>query len=71
LNPTKLADKTGPLRFVQIGSMAGEEIQIPASLLRFRANVLMGSGADSVAMDRVVTSVSGLLACAGQAGFGI
>lgn len=51
--------------------MAGEEIQIPASLLRFRANVLVGSGAGSVAMDQVVTSESGLLACAGQAGFGI
>lgn len=67
----KIANPSRPLRFVQIGSMAGEEIALPASALRSRATVLMGSGLGSVAFDRVVDSVRDLLVSAGKIGFRI
>ena len=66
-----LPDSSRPLRFVQIGSMAGEEMAISAAMLRSRNNLLMGSGMGSVAPDRIVTSVRELLTSAGKAGFQI
>jgi len=67
----RITDPARTLRFVQIGSMAGEEIALPAAILRSRANVLMGSGLGSVAPDKMVASVRDLLASAGKAGFRI
>jgi len=68
---SKIPDPAHPLRFVQIGSMAGEEMTLSAAMLRSRANVVMGSGVGSVAPDRMVASVRDLLASAGKAGFRI
>lgn len=67
----RIPDETKPLRFVQIGSMAGDELPLLAALLRFRANILLGSGVGSVPMDRAVDAVRDLFAAAGRAGFGI
>lgn len=67
----RMPDEAKPLRFVQIGSMAGDELPLLASLLRFRANVLLGSGSGSVPMDRVLATVRDLLASSDKAGFGI
>lgn len=68
---SKIPNPSRPLRFVQIGSMAGEEITLPASILRSRSTILMGSGMGSVAPDRIVDSVRDLLTSAGKAGFQI
>lgn len=68
---TKIPDHARPLRFIQIGSVSGEEITLSSALLRFRANLLLGSGVGSVAPDRMVASVRDLLACASKAGFKI
>ncbi|PTW60244.1 NADPH:quinone reductase-like Zn-dependent oxidoreductase [Breoghania corrubedonensis] len=67
----KIPDPARSLRFVQIGSMTGDEIALPAALLRSRDTVLMGSGIGSVAFDRMATSVRDLLAAASTAGFRI
>lgn len=43
-----------PLRFVQIGSIGGAEIQLPAAVLRSAAITLLGSGIGSVAVPRLL-----------------
>ena len=68
---SKISNPADTLRFVQIGSMAGEKMTLSAAMLRSRANVLMGSGLGSIAPDRMVASVRDLLASAGKAGFRI
>lgn len=67
----RTADDNRPLRFVQIGSMAGEYLPLQASLLRFRNTVMLGSGVGSVPMDRALLAIRELLSAAGKAGFGI
>lgn len=62
----RISDPARALRFIQIGAMAGAEISLPAAWLRSRANVLMGSGLGSVAPDRIVASMRGLLISAGN-----
>jgi NADPH2:quinone reductase len=49
------------LRFVQIGSISGLEMPLPAAVLRSRAITLMGSGIGSVALPRLLHAVEGVL----------
>jgi NADPH:quinone reductase-like Zn-dependent oxidoreductase len=58
-----------PVRFVQIGSMSGQEITLPSAALRSSALQLMGSGIGSVPFDRLVKSIHDLFAVTTRAGF--
>jgi NADPH:quinone reductase-like Zn-dependent oxidoreductase len=69
------AAKTGaevaPIRFVQIGSVSGSEINLPSAVLRSSAIELMGSGIGSIAFDRLVHAIGGLLQATNSGGFKI
>ena len=60
-----------PIRFVQIGSVTGPNITLPSAALRSSAIQLMGSGIGSIAGDRFVHAIDGLLRAAVPAGFAI
>ena len=60
-----------PIRFVQIGSASGSEINLPSAVLRSSAIELMGSGIGSIPLDRLVNAVGGLLQAAVPGGFKI
>jgi len=60
-----------PIRFVQIGSMSGEEIALPSAVLRASAIVLMGSGIGSVAADRLFDAIGAVLRATVPAGLKI
>ncbi|MDE1145822.1 MAG: zinc-binding alcohol dehydrogenase family protein [Azospirillaceae bacterium] len=57
-----------PIRFVQVGSISGGDITLPAAALRSSAIVLMGSGLNSVPMDRILAAIDGVLKAAVPAG---
>lgn len=54
------APEAVPIRFVQIGSIAGAAINLPAAVLRSSALVLMGSGLGSVPKPRILESIRAL-----------
>jgi NADPH:quinone reductase-like Zn-dependent oxidoreductase len=60
-----------PIRFVQIGSISGGEISLPGAVLRSSAIELMGSGIGSIALERLVAAIGGMLAAAAQDGFAL
>jgi NADPH:quinone reductase-like Zn-dependent oxidoreductase len=60
-----------PMRFVQVGSMSGADITLPAAALRAKATTLMGSGVGSVSIARLVAGIGALLKAATPAGFKI
>jgi hypothetical protein len=60
-----------PIRFVQIGAVAGPNITLPSAALRSSAIQLMGSGIGSIPLDRFVHAIDGLLRAAVPAGFAI
>ena len=64
---TKAGGDGIPIRFVQIGSMSGAEIGLPAAVLRSSAIELMGSGIGSIPLERLVAAVAGVLAAAKRA----
>lgn len=49
-----------PIRFVQIGSVAGAEIELPAAALRSSAIEMMGSGIGSVSLAGLLASIDGV-----------
>lgn len=53
-----------PVRFVQIGSVTGSEIALPASVLRSSGIEMMGSGFGSVSVERLLKSIDGLFGAA-------
>ncbi|MFP3614623.1 zinc-binding alcohol dehydrogenase family protein [Paraburkholderia sp. SIMBA_050] len=57
------------LRYVQIGSIAGESIAISAHSLRSSGLEILGSGIGSLSMDELVTGARQLLAALPEAGF--
>ncbi len=64
----RFAEGAAPVRFVQVGSAAGEpEISLPAAALRSSALVLMGSGLKSVPMSGLLESVAQVFRAAGPA----
>jgi NADPH:quinone reductase-like Zn-dependent oxidoreductase len=68
---SRLPDPARPIRFVQIGAMAGSEISLPGAWLRSRATVLMGSGLGSLSQARIMRSIGDLLASAKEIKFRI
>jgi NADPH:quinone reductase-like Zn-dependent oxidoreductase len=60
-----------PLRFVQVGSISGPQISLPAAVLRSSSLELMGSGLGSVPKNRLVEAISGLLLATVPKGFRI
>lgn len=58
-----------PLRHVQVGSLGGAELALPAQVLRASALELMGSGIGSVPVERLLASIQALLQAAPKAGF--
>ncbi|NDL65358.1 quinone oxidoreductase family protein [Acerihabitans arboris] len=60
-----------PIRYVQIGSLSGANINLPGAALRSSALQLMGSGIGSVPFGRLLAAIQGVLAAATAAGFGI
>ena len=67
----KTLDDGVPLRFVQIGSVTGGEVALPAAVLRSAAICLMGSGLGSVSRPDLMGSIGALLAAAGPAGLSV
>ncbi len=57
-----------PLRYVQIGSISGGEIAVPASVLRSTGLQLMGSGLGSVSFERLTAAIAGVFEAAVPAG---
>lgn len=59
------AAKTGkdgvPIRFVQIGSLGGGNVSLPAAALRSSGLVLMGSGIGSVTLKGLLGAISGVM----------
>jgi NADPH:quinone reductase-like Zn-dependent oxidoreductase len=60
-----------PIRFVQIGSVSGSNITLPSAVLRSSAIELMGSGINSISLERLVEAVGGVLHAAIPDGFQI
>ncbi|HZZ09664.1 MAG TPA: zinc-binding alcohol dehydrogenase family protein [Paraburkholderia sp.] len=59
------------LRFVQIGSISGAEIQLPAAVLRSAAITLLGSGIGSIPLPRLQHAIKGVFDAAVSAGLSI
>jgi NADPH:quinone reductase-like Zn-dependent oxidoreductase len=57
----KAAKDGMPIRFVQIGSVAGSDIALPAAALRSKSIALMGSGIGSVPLEGLVRSIGELM----------
>ncbi len=60
-----------PVRFVNVGSVSGGEIALPAAALRSSSIVLMGSGLKSVPFPALMRSVAGVFAAVEPAGLRI
>jgi len=57
------------IRYVQIGAMAGDNISLPAAVLRSTGLELMGSGFGSVSMSKIFESLAQFLQAAGKEPF--
>ncbi len=60
-----------PIRYVQIGSMSGTNINLPSAALRSSALLLMGSGIGSIPFTRLLQAIQGVLEAAPAANFRI
>jgi NADPH:quinone reductase-like Zn-dependent oxidoreductase len=60
-----------PIRYVQIGSMSGANINLPSAALRSSALQLMGSGIGSIPSPGLLNAIHGVLQAAPSAGFEI
>ncbi|GAA0542941.1 NADPH:quinone reductase-like Zn-dependent oxidoreductase [Rhizomicrobium palustre] len=58
-----------PVRFVQVGSMAGDEIALPAAVLRSSSILMMGSGLGSVPREKLIASIGDVLNAAVPSNF--
>jgi NADPH2:quinone reductase len=54
------------LRFIQIGSISGLEMPLPAAVLRSKPIALMGSGIGSVALPRLLSAIEAVLHAAAE-----
>ncbi|OON36978.1 alcohol dehydrogenase [Izhakiella australiensis] len=66
-----VAGGSKPVRFVQIGSLSGQQIPLHSHLLRSSALKLMGSGIGSLSVEQLTASVGELLNAMPQAGFSV
>ena len=60
-----------PIRFVQIGAISGPNITLPSAVLRPSAIELMGSGINSIPLERFVNAIAGVLQAAVPGNFQI
>lgn len=67
----KASPESQAVRFVQIGSISGANVDLPGAALRSSGLQLMGSGIGSVPLQRLLASIQGVLAAAPEAGFKI
>jgi len=67
----KAGKESVPIRFVQIGAMSAPTISLPSAALRSSAILLMGSGINSIALDRIVGSIGELMQATVPGGFKI
>lgn len=67
----KAGKEAVPVRFVQVGSVSGEDINLPSAVLRSSAIVLMGSGIGSIPPQRLFKSIGEVLHAAVPGGFDI
>lgn len=65
----KAGKEAVPIRFVQIGSVSGSNITLPSAALRSSAIELMGSGINSLPVERFVKSIEELMQATVPAGF--
>ncbi len=71
ISAAKAGKDAVPIRYVQIGSISGSEINLPGAVLRSSAITLMGSGIGSVPLDRLVNATAELLRATVPGGFEI
>ena len=67
----KAGKEAVPIRFVQIGAVSGDDIQLPGAALRSSAIVLMGSGINSVSFEGLLAAVRDVFRAAVPANFKI
>lgn len=67
----KAGPEAVPIRFVQVGAVSGEDVSLPAAVLRSSSIELMGSGLGSVAPRRLVGCIDALLHATVPGGFEI
>jgi NADPH:quinone reductase-like Zn-dependent oxidoreductase len=65
----KAAPDAVPIRFVQVGSLGGQEITLPGAVLRAKAIELMGSGLGSAPVGRLLGEIREMLEAVVPAGF--
>ena len=71
LAATNVASKDKPIRYVNIGSMAGPQIALPAFALRSTPLAILGSGFGSVSPAALLDAIRGVFAAAPSAGFSV
>jgi NADPH:quinone reductase-like Zn-dependent oxidoreductase len=67
----KSAREAVPIRFVSIGSASGPKISLPGAILRSSALELMGSGINSIPIERLVKAIAELFSATARGGFKI
>lgn len=67
----KPSPATAAIRFVQVGSLSGANITLPAALLRSSPLQLMGSGIGSLSMAELLQATGEMLQAAAEGGFTI
>lgn len=67
----KAAPEGIPIRYVQIGSISGAEIALPAAVLRSSSIEMKGSGLGSLGLPRLVASIEGVFKAAAVAGLAL
>ncbi|ALR76543.1 quinone oxidoreductase family protein [[Enterobacter] lignolyticus] len=65
------ASGTEPIRYVQVGAQAGQDITLAGALLRASPIQLMGSGIGSLSFPRLVAATGAMLQAAAEGGFRI
>jgi NADPH:quinone reductase-like Zn-dependent oxidoreductase len=68
VSAAKASPDDHPVRFVQIGSISGADIQLPAAVLRWAAITLTGSGIGSVPLPRLLHAMQQVFNAAVPAG---
>jgi hypothetical protein len=60
-----------PIRYVEVGTVAGPEITLPGAVLRAKGIELMGSGLGSVPIERLLMEIREMMQAVVPAGFRI
>jgi NADPH:quinone reductase-like Zn-dependent oxidoreductase len=71
ISAAKASPEGVPIRYVQIGSISGANINLPSAALRSSALQLMGSGIGSIPFPKLLKAIQGVLEAATAADFKI